>query len=459
MWRWTGRLDRGTYAVVGLVLFAIKHNVDRFVAIALFDRPWSLFYYISPSDVARFGSLSRQDVDFYSTLLAIAIPFIYVGTLMTVKRLRSAGLPLWLVALFFVPVVNLVFFAVLSVLPETEDDVSPLPKSAPVRAVLDRIVPRSALGSAAIAILMTLPPFVSAVYLSVNFLGQYGWSLFVGLPFCLGLFAVLVYGYHEPRNVGGCVMVAVAATVLLGLSLVAIAFEGIICVLMAAPIMGLLAVVGGLVGYAVQLRPRHLGGTPAALAILVVSIPALMGAEYRDAPEPPLVAVTTSIEIDAPPERVWRHVVAFSELPPPEELYFKTGIAYPLRAEIHGTGVGAVRYCVFSTGPFVEPIEVWEEPRLLRFSVASQPPAMDEASLWGDVRPPHLDDYLVSEGGQFLLTPLEGGRTRLEGTTWYRNKMWPAGYWQLWSDMIIHRIHGRVLEHVADLSRHQSRSR
>jgi hypothetical protein len=37
--------------------------------------------------------------------------------------------------------------------------------------------------------------------------------------------------------------------------------------------------------------------------------------------------------------------------------------------------------------------------------------------------------------------------------------MWPAGYWRLWSDMIIHRIHGRVLEHVADLSRHQSRSR
>jgi hypothetical protein len=178
-----------------------------------------------------------------------------------------------------------------------------------------------------------------------------------------------------------------------------------------------------------------------------------MRAEYRDAPEPPLVAVTTSIEIDAPPERVWRHVVTFSELPPPEELYFKTGIAYPLRAEIRGSGVGAVRYCVFSTGPFVEPIEVWDEPKLLKFSVAAQPPAMDEASLWGDVRPPHLDDYLVSEGGQFLLTPLEGGRTRLEGTTWYRNKMWPADYWQLWSDMIIHRIHGRVLEHVADLSR------
>ena len=92
IWRWSGRLDRATYAVAGLVLFAIKHNIDRFVAIAVYDRPWSLFYYISPADVARLGSLPRQDVDFYSTLLAVAIPFVYVGTLMTVKRLRSAGL-------------------------------------------------------------------------------------------------------------------------------------------------------------------------------------------------------------------------------------------------------------------------------------------------------------------------------------------------------------------------------
>jgi hypothetical protein len=36
----------------------------------------------------------------------------------------------------------------------------------------------------------------------------------------------------------------------------------------------------------------------------------------------------------------------------------------------------------------------------------------------------------------------------LEGTTWYTNKMRPAAYWQLWSDMAIHRIHLRVLDHI-----------
>jgi hypothetical protein len=52
-------------------------------------------------------------------------------------------------------------------------------------------------------------------------------------------------------------------------------------------------------------------------------------------------------------------VIEFSKLPPPQEAIFKLGIAYPMRAQIAGHGPGAIRHCVFSTGAFVEPIEVW----------------------------------------------------------------------------------------------------
>jgi hypothetical protein len=43
---------------------------------------------------------------------------------------------------------------------------------------------------------------------------------------------------------------------------------------------------------------------------------------------------------------------------------------------------------------------------------------------------------------------LGGGRTRLEWTTWYQHHMWPAAYWRLWSDYLIHAIHRRVLRHI-----------
>jgi len=120
---------------------------------------------------------------------------------------------------------------------------------------------------------------------------------------------------------------------------------------------------------------------------------------------------------NAPPERVWRHVIGFSKLPEPDPWYFKLGIAYPRRATIEGTGMGAVRRCEFSTGAFVEPVTVWDPPRRLAFDVESQPPPMHELSPYRHVHPPHLDGYLRCQRGEFRLVALPGGRTRLEGST------------------------------------------
>ena len=77
---------------------------------------------------------------------------------------------------------------------------------------------------------------------------------------------------------------------------------------------------------------------------------------------------------------------------------------------------------------------------------------MREWSPYAGVLPKHLHGYLVSKRGQFRLVPLAGGRTLLEGTTWYQHGLWPAGYWRWWSDAIIHRIHLRVLRHIRALA-------
>jgi hypothetical protein len=162
---------------------------------------------------------------------------------------------------------------------------------------------------------------------------------------------------------------------------------------------------------------------------------------------PTLSSVTTSIEINADPNRVWKNIVEFPQLDEPNEFIFKTGIAYPINASIEGTGVGAIRHCNFSTGSFVEPITIWDEPNLLKFDVLQQPTPMKELSIW-DINAPHLHDYFVSKQGQFKLTQLANGNTLVEGTTWYYNDIKPAFYWQIWSDPIIHKIHNRVLEHI-----------
>jgi hypothetical protein len=77
---------------------------------------------------------------------------------------------------------------------------------------------------------------------------------------------------------------------------------------------------------------------------------------------------------------------------------------------------------------------------------------MKEWSPFRHVHPPHLDDSLRSKRGEFRLVPLPGGRTRLEGSTWYELSMSPELYWKAWTDALLHAIHTRVLRHVKRLS-------
>jgi hypothetical protein len=288
----------------------------------------------------------------------------------------------------------------------------------------------SGLGSIAIA--------VGAGYACAR-TGFYGLTLFLVMPMLVGSALTAIV---RPASAARGTLLGGAATAagLLGFYLGGA--EGLGCVLMASP---LIVLAGAFGGYIVVIARRS-GARPRDAALLLLLPPASL--TFDVTAKPPLYEVRTTIEIAAPPERVWRNVVAVHELPEPAEWYFRTGLAYPIRARIDGD----VRYCDFSTGTFVEPVVIRDEPRLLRFRVTDNPAPMREWSPYGEVNPKHLHGYLVSEQGQFRLTALPGGRTLLEGTSWYRHGLWPAQYWRWWSDAIIHRIHLRVLNHIRNLS-------
>jgi hypothetical protein len=272
--------------------------------------------------------------------------------------------------------------------------------------------------------------------LSLMRTGTYGLTLFLAAPCLMGAGASWILRPQTGRQAIAIGMYAALAGCSL---LLLLGVEGIICIVMALPLAIPLAALGAWLMHK----------TARAAGLLLLIPPSLV---FDTTAAPPLYRVQTTIEIAAPPEQVWKHVVTFSELPEPREWYFRGGLAYPKRARIEGTGPGAVRRCEFSTGPFVEPIEIWNEPRQLSFRVTENPAPMHEWSPYARVLPKHLHGYLISEHGQFLLTPLAANRTLLEGTTWYRHGLWPAPYWRLWSDAIIHRIHLRVLRHIKTLS-------
>ncbi len=448
---WNGTTSRRTYALVGLIGFAIKHNIDRIFARDYLHQSTALFNYWAPlGKAARLNALSDPEKRLLLFLLLISLPFIWVGVTMTLRRLRDAAQPLWLVCLFFIPFLNVVFFLILCLLPPkhraSADEAAPWPHVRP----LDHLIPRGKLAIELLTVSLTTAIGLLFLSLGAQFLGSYGWSLFIALPFCMGLFSVLLFSYHEPRSVASCMEVSLMPILILGAVIVGIAFEGIICVLMAAPIALSLAFFGGLVGFFIQEHHWIIHNKPAMFSAIFLLLPAAFFGEHAAAIPPPIYAVRSAVTINAPPEKVWSQVVAFTEIAPPRELLFRAGVAYPVRAEITGSGVGAMRRCIFSTGAFVEPITVWDQPHLLKFDVEKNPPPLDELSPYPHIQPPHLHGYFISHGGQFLLTALPGGKTRLEGTTWYHHSMWPATYWHWWSDYVIHRIHMRVLIHIRE---------
>ena len=425
---------------------AIKYNLDRAVAWWGFHRTWYFWNYIKPRGLDAVNAVPPDDARFYFVLLLTSLPFLVVGIFLTLRRLRSAGLPFALCLLFFIPVINLIFFTALSLIPEKS--IRHVPANSP-RWLL--ALPSSTFGSAFMATAIVGSAGVGLAYASTAFLQSYGWGLFVALPFAMGMVSVLIYASSQQRSFASCMFVAILPVVFAGIFLFAIAVEGAVCLIMAAPIGLFLAFLGGTVAYAIV--GKHSGRiNPGAMSLMLLSVPLTMGMEYQAHDRPPLLSVTTSLIIDAPPSQVWPHVVSFPPIPEQRDWILHTGIAYPTRARIDGQGAGAIRHCIFTTGEFVEPVEVWDQNRLLRFSVSKQPEPMEELSPYPHLKTTHLDGYFQSTEGELRLTPLPGGKTLLQGTTWYTDQIWPSRYWQLWSDMIIHHIHLRVLNHIKTLS-------
>ena len=299
------------------------------------------------------------------------------------------------------------------------------------------------------AVGFTLILCFSLGFISIYTLYEYGWTVFVLIPILIGFLPPFLASNLEKIKVKEAYQLSFAT---LGLSIFALlifALEGMICIVMSLPIFLILTWFGTFIS--IQISKNIKPNTPfIVIGISLLSV-ASMSFDVVNKPKE-LIPVRTNITISSSIDKVWQNVVSFNKIDEPKDWIFKTGVSCPTDATIEGKGVGAIRYCNFTTGSFVEPITTWDEPNLLQFDVVEQPTPMDEYNPFWDIHPPHLDGYFMSYKGQFQLTKIEDKTTKLEGTTWYKVDITPEFYWKTWSDFIIHRIHNRVLNHIKNES-------
>ena len=440
----TEPVGRRAYVLSGFGLMLFKYGIEALVIWNLASAVFLPWQFLNPVLNVRTEMLQSAPPWVAWGLFIWTLPFLWISLSMSVRRAADAGASPWLGLLVLVPLVNLVFMLAICLFPSAA---MPRwsPQSGPTRREGTAMTAVFALG---ISLMIGAAMIVVSVYL----LESYGAALFLGTPLLMGAISAYLYNRNSPSSYRSSMGLGLASVFFGGAALLLFALEGLICVAMAAPLLLPLGALGGLMGKAIADSTRHPSREYLA-AILVLPIIAVVESRFASITE---YEVMTVVEIDAPPEVVWKHVTQFPDLPPPEQWYFRTGIAYPKRARIVGEGVGATRYCEFTTGTFVEPITVWQPGHRLAFDVSDQPAPMFELSPYRHVHPPHLDGYLRSNRGEFLLIALPDGRTRLEGRTWYEFDMFPQSYWTLWSDLFIHKIHERVLRHVKQLAENEA---
>ncbi len=433
------RVTRKDYLLAGVTLAAVKFAGDSLMVFAATGRMWAPTDYLSPVHSLLTTQLAGAPPSLLPLLALWALPFIWVGITMTMRRALDAGVSAWWSLCFFVPGVSYLFMAAMCALPTDE---SPLPAPEPPRAYEVRLP--GALLSIAAGVAIGL----GMMALSVYALKLYGTSLFLGTPFVMGAVTAFLFNRRYPASVRETLQVVAMTIFCVAGTAMLMAVEGALCLAMAAPLALVLGAMGALLGRKIALHDNRL--TPGSL-LAVMMLPLAATIDGNRALNPTsLREVRSSIEISASADVVWKNVIAFPPLPEPTDLVFRVGIAYPKRAAIRGSGIGAVRYCVFSTGAFVEPITRWEPGRRLSFTVDSSPPPLSEWSPFANITPPHIDGYFASRRGEFRLIPLPNGHTRLEGSTWYEMRLYPEGYWSVFGDQLISTIHGRVLQHIKE---------
>ena len=442
-------LDRAAYVRAGLALMVLKYVVDAALIGVFAGVFWTPVDYLLPMVTFNAAKVAGFPAALNIALLLWTVPFLCIGVSLSVRRAIDARLFPGMVLLFFVPLLNYLMMLALALVPSrTREEAPSIRDRFPSQYGEEPPIPVVSGGlsrSGQMAIIMGAATGLAAVGVGTMLLRSYGGSLFLGTPFLIGLVSAVVSNRAEERTRNETMAIGQLALLATGGALLFFAIEGAICLAMAVPIAAPIALLGSYIGYVLVRR-----GRPSSLSHFSLLLFLMLGTAIDAAvPAPPGARiVTTAIEIDASPEVVWRHVTSFGDIKAAPGWLFKTGLAYPLRARLEGTGVGAIRHCEFTTGAFVEPITVWDAPRRLAFDVIAQPPPLQEWSPYARVFAPHLDGFFRTSHGEFRLVALDGGRTRLEGRTWYTLDMQPAMYWTAIADTILHAIHSRVLQHI-----------
>lgn len=263
-------------------------------------------------------------------------------------------------------------------------------------------------------------------------------------PFCVGALAVFMIRHEQQIPLGRAVRVATRSMLLFLVAMHVLFLEGIICLVLVAPVFMVAAMIGGAVARWFIHRNLTSRGTVSAFAILPLLIAPLEGTL---APVQSEQVVVDAIRIAAPPEVVFDQLAQVRDIRP-EELGFSfvhlIGLPKPLAADMQGNGAGAVRVSHWEKNVrFEEVITTWNRPYAMHYRFHIPP-----GSIPRDALDRHVEmggEYFTVIDGGYDLVPSGDGGTILSLRTRFANRSQLKLYGNLWGKMVLHDFHQSIL--------------
>lgn len=272
-------------------------------------------------------------------------------------------------------------------------------------------------------------------------------------PFCIGAIASLV---ADPAGENSATFHALWTPLALLLLAVGVGIfflrEGMICVIMLAPLWMAMLSAGGYMVHSFHKQFHRRNRMNAALFASLAALFSVAGPE-------PLSSVQTyrfeqTIIINATPEEIWPHLESLSRIEPSEGRWTFTqdvlGVPRPVSAFLEKTHSGEVRFAEWENGVrFEEHITRNEPGRAMEWNFVFPDPTLHH----------HVDQHIDPNGeqlkvhaGGYRLDRLANGRTRLALHTTLSLNTQMNYYPAFWAQLMLGDIQANILEIVRDRS-------
>lgn len=265
------------------------------------------------------------------------------------------------------------------------------------------------------------------------------------LPFAMGFITIFIVERRRPQPMWIWFLLPWLPVAAGEAATAAALWEGLICIVMFAPIALGASSLGGAAAGAIVRFVRSRRPSEASL-VCVMCLPLLLSPfEPRVLLHQELRNVESVIDIAAPPAAVWRNIERVPRIRAAElqsSWSHAIGFPDPVEATLSAERVGGVRHASFEGGVlFIETVDAWEPERRLGFSIRA------------DQIPPNTLDEHVTVGGKFFdvlygeyrLDPLPNGGTRLHLLSRHRVSTDFNWYAHLWTDAVMSDLQQRIL--------------